>query len=299
MNNLLTISCKNPNCKNIFQLHQSLVGRKVYCSRQCRSAHHWNTTPLFEKICRNPSCNTIIKRKFKQQIEKIYYCSPICRKNHKKQLFEKSLNDIIKSNCRVCSIELITKREPCGKLIPRKICDECNKKENQLKAEKMTKMFSYLYNNDPIFRQNKQRQFKEIGLKMKEKHKIYGLPEKWKKWYCQFCSYGKSKLEDVVVNIIKQKISKIERSYPISNIFVDIYVPEKNLVIECLGDYWHMNPKKYSPTDLNKSTKRTAQEQWEKDKRRKLFLESLGYKVIEIWESEINNGDYSKLNIYM
>ena len=81
--------------------------------------------------------------------------------------------------------------------------------------------------------------------------------------------------------------------------FVDIYVPDKNLVIECFGDYWHMSPSKYSATDYNKSTKRTAAEQWEKDRKRKLFMESKGYKVVELWEHEINNGDYRKLDIYI
>ena len=134
---------------------------------------------------------------------------------------------------------------------------------------------------------------------MKNRYKVEGLPKSWMNWYRNFSSLGKSKIEDTVVEIVQQRVSRIERSYPISNIFVDIYIPEKNLVIECLGDYWHMNPSKYSATDYNKSTKRTAKEQWDKDKRRKLFIESKGYKIVEIWENEINHGDYKKLDIYI
>jgi len=29
------------------------------------------------------------------------------------------------------------------------------------------------------------------------------------------------------------------------------------------------------------------------------MLESKGYKVVELWENEINNGDYKKLDIYI
>jgi very-short-patch-repair endonuclease len=60
-----------------------------------------------------------------------------------------------------------------------------------------------------------------------------------------------------------------------------------------------MSPERYKDSDYNKITKRTAKEQWEKDKRRRLFMESNGYKVVELWESEINRGDYKKLDIYM
>ena len=36
-----------------------------------------------------------------------------------------------------------------------------------------------------------------------------------------------------------------------------------------------------------------------KDKNRRLFMERQGYKIVELWESEINSGDYKKLDIYL
>jgi very-short-patch-repair endonuclease len=294
------IKCKNPNCNNTFKLHESMVGRKLYCSRKCRSEHHWSITPLFEKKCLNPDCQNIIKRKFKTKLDRIYYCSPICRKNHKEQIFQESLKDTIKSHCRVCNKELIVNREPCGKLIPRKICDECNKKENQKKALLGTQKVQFLLKTDPQFQEKMKLIKKEVGIKMKEYYKLHGLSPKWIEWYRNYSSNGKSKLEDRFYEYLKTKTTdKIERYYPISNMFVDFYIPSKNIVIECQGNFWHMNPNKYSATDYNKSTKRTAQEQWEKDKRRRLFMESRGYKVVELWESEINKGDYKKLDIYI
>ena len=143
----------------------------------------------------------------------------------------------------------------------------------------MCRVVNDRYKNDPLFKKRRMQLFKETGLKMRERYKKEGLPKAWMEWYKKFSAFGKSKIEDKAVEFIKPKVSNLERSYLISNMFVDIYIPEKNLVVECLGDYWHMTPKKYLPTDYNKSTKRTAQEQWDKDKRRRLFVESRGYNV--------------------
>lgn len=272
MSKLITIKCKNPNCSNSFNLHQSEINRKMYCCRKCRSEHHWLITPLYEKPCLN--CGTIMKRKFLQKLDRLKYCSPTCRKEHKNKIFQEKLKDTIKSNCKFCGTEIINQRQLCGKLIPRKCCDKCNK-------EVVGKI---------------------VKEKIQTKIKSDGMYPKWKKWYDSFvkkATYGKSKLEDVVYNHLIKKTSNVLRYHSISTVYVDFLIPEKNLIIECQGDYWHMNPSKFKPDDFNKSTKRTAEQQWEKDKNRKLFLESQGYKVVELWESEINNGDYKKLDIYL
>ena len=41
-------------------------------------------------------------------------------------------------------------------------------------------------------------------------------------------------------------------------------------------------------TDINKTTKQTAAEIWEKDNKKKLCAEINGYKILYIWESEYN-----------
>lgn len=68
--------------------------------------------------------------------------------------------------------------------------------------------------------------------------------------------------------------------YPLENIaLVDFYVPEKKLVIECDGCYWHGCPIHF-PTRAFRQ---------EKDLIRDSKLESLGYSVIRFWEHEINS----------
>lgn len=70
----------------------------------------------------------------------------------------------------------------------------------------------------------------------------------------------------------------------------------KNIIIEFNGDYWHMNPLKYKPTDINKTTKQQASDKWKDDEYKVKLAESYGYKVLIIWESEFNEDSKATLN---
>lgn len=67
------------------------------------------------------------------------------------------------------------------------------------------------------------------------------------------------------------------------------YIPDilinDNHIIEYFGDYWHANPNKFDHTDLFKNGL-TAAEVWKHDIDRISSLESHGYKVMVIWQSE-------------
>ncbi len=291
----MKIECNNPSCKKSFDLFPSEVGRKIYCSRTCRSDHHWSRNPLFEKPCKNPKCNNIIKRKFKATLEKVLYCSLDCKREHKKTMIATS----VESKCKNCQSIIVTKRQKCGKLIPRTMCDNCLLEMRRRNAIERLDEISKKMECDLNFQEKMKITRKNQGEMMRQRYKEHGLSPAWVKWYKNFSSFGRSSIEDKVENYLKDKVNIIERWYPVSNMFVDIYLPEKNLIIECQGDYWHMNPRKYLATDYNKTIKRTAEEQWEKDKNRKLYMEYEGYNVVELWESEINAQDYSKLDIYL
>jgi len=80
----------------------------------------------------------------------------------------------------------------------------------------------------------------------------------------------------------------------------DIIVEEKKIVIEIYGDYWHCNPQKYKEMDIVESKIRYsnakyAKDIWQSDKIRKDHIESFGYKVIVLWETDINNGKYEEI----
>jgi hypothetical protein len=66
---------------------------------------------------------------------------------------------------------------------------------------------------------------------------------------------------------------------------VDIFIPSKNKVIECYGDYWHCNPDKCQPDYYNKLVHLTAQEIWDKDSQKQEILKKSGYNVEVVWEN--------------
>lgn len=79
----------------------------------------------------------------------------------------------------------------------------------------------------------------------------------------------------------------------VSEQYVNPYIadelhPSKAVVIEINGDYIHANPKKYKATDVIRIPGHvyTAQEKWDRDQRKIDYLQSKGYKVYVIWESD-------------
>lgn len=82
---------------------------------------------------------------------------------------------------------------------------------------------------------------------------------------------------------------------------VDILLEQYKLVIEINGDRWHANPKVYKDTDYIRLYRGllTAKEIRDMDKARKDQIESFGYKVLVLWEYDINNNfNYIKRIIY-
>ena len=115
--------------------------------------------------------------------------------------------------------------------------------------------------------------------------------------------YGKTPIElgHEAVKIISKSKSEIELDNYVSTICnceiefncrtilkndreLDIYIPSKNLAIEFNGDYWHMNPRLYDESYYNSQSQCTAKEKWEYDKLKREECQSLGIKLIVVWE---------------
>jgi len=97
----------------------------------------------------------------------------------------------------------------------------------------------------------------------------------------------KSNIEKIVEEVIERLDLPYEDQTAIGKYTVDFLVDGK-YIIECYGDFWHCNPIKYSGSFYNRGVKKTAQQIWDRDKKRKDELEQLGYKFLYLWEMEIN-----------
>jgi very-short-patch-repair endonuclease len=95
-----------------------------------------------------------------------------------------------------------------------------------------------------------------------------------------------SKLEKEIKKFLKENNIKTVSQFPIGSFKYDFLIKEKNLLIEVNGDYWHCNPKKYSPEFFHLQIKKTAQDIWADDNNKTKIAKDNGYNIITIWESD-------------
>jgi len=116
-----------------------------------------------------------------------------------------------------------------------------------------------------------ERRRKENSLSMSKKNEIL-LKEK------------RSSLEEKILPFLKD----YENNIQISFYNVDFLNRETNHIIEIHGDYWHCNPKIYPDDFIHPYFKITAKERRQLDEQRKQYLESLGYFITVVWESDLD-----------
>jgi G:T-mismatch repair DNA endonuclease (very short patch repair protein) len=116
-----------------------------------------------------------------------------------------------------------------------------------------------------------ERRKKENSLSMSKKNEVL-LKEK------------RSSLEERVLPYLKGYDNNVQISY----YNVDFINKETNHIIEIHGDYWHCNPDIYPDDFVHPYFKMTAKERRKLDEQRKQYLESLGYSVTVVWESDLD-----------
>ncbi len=79
-----------------------------------------------------------------------------------------------------------------------------------------------------------------------------------------------------------------ERQVRIDKYIVDGYDPKTNTIYEFNGDFWHGNPYKYNPNDINYVNNIKFGDLYEKTLIKESYLKSIGYNVVSIWESDFN-----------
>lgn len=68
------------------------------------------------------------------------------------------------------------------------------------------------------------------------------------------------------------------------------FIFKNKVIIEVQGDFWHGNPKLYKKDDILLNGL-TVDMVWKKDYRKKTKVETYGYRVYYLWETDINNMD--------
>ncbi len=95
-------------------------------------------------------------------------------------------------------------------------------------------------------------------------------------------------IETKVATILESLNVPFEQQVAIDRYTVDFLV-DKKYIVECYGDFWHCNPHQYTSSYFNRGKKKTAEEIWKRDMKRKEQFEKMGYKFLCLWESDIRN----------
>lgn len=187
----------------------------------------------------------------------------------------------------------------CDNLVKRQSrtlrCRSCANKKRWVDDNKERKI-KFVQTMKNLWKSEEHRN--KISQQMKERRNSFEFKQK----LASSTKCGKlSKLHQSIKQTLELDKLGFVSEQVIDKFFVDELNIDKKIVIEINGDYIHANPKIYQPSDIIKIMGKcyTAQEKWDYDKQRKSFLESLGYCVIVIWESDDLQQHKEKLNILL
>lgn len=98
-----------------------------------------------------------------------------------------------------------------------------------------------------------------------------------------------SKQETIWLNQIGLPDDEEHRQVKLSKIRgkVDGFNPRTNTVYEYLGDYWHGNPEFYDPEEIHPISHKTYGELFQNWLNKEEKINSLGYFLVSVWESEM------------
>ena len=252
-----------------------------YCCKDCqKNAANARKRKKYEKIqCQN--CG----KWFAPSKKTSKFCCDKCRstyleKHRKKRQY--------KTKCAYCGKEIIVSRNPTKKEPLRFCCKEhidLYRKEHseQRKCPTCGKLF-VPYRSNHIFCSRLCRDIdtlRKVGEgKFKEdfiEHYVKGRAIK------NSLTAPHLKISALLehLNIVHINEKRMGRYVP------DIYIEDKNLVIEIMGQYWHVDRRKYNDYKKLKYNQRKV---IDKDKRRNnFFREQLGIQILYLWEDDVDN----------
>jgi very-short-patch-repair endonuclease len=113
-----------------------------------------------------------------------------------------------------------------------------------------------------------------------------------RRWESGLFSFKKTSIERKVELWLEENLYKYIYQYSINGFVADFACPKTKVVIECQGDFFHCNPKinKYAEPVYAVQKRNIYRDQI----KRKVYSEN-GWLLIELWESEINSGEFKQI----
>ena len=161
-------------------------------------------------------------------------------------------------------------------------CRSCSNKKRWIGIHKEEKINKFIEDMKKIYTE-------EHRSLLSNNMKIRRNTEEFRNKLSQSLRGGKlSKLHQKIKKYLKLDELGFLSEQSVDKFFVDEINFDKKIIIEINGDHIHANPKYYQPFDTIKVMRKkyTAQEKWDYEKQRTNILQSLGYVVITIWESD-------------
>lgn len=114
---------------------------------------------------------------------------------------------------------------------------------------------------------------------------------------CVKCTANSSKMENLWLDEFKNPNIKRQFKLKIGNktYNVDGFDPVNKIVYEYYGDFFHGNPRYFKEYDKNPKSKKTFGQLYKNTKTREGEIESAGYTVIYIWDSDFREKQQLKL----
>ncbi len=94
--------------------------------------------------------------------------------------------------------------------------------------------------------------------------------------------------EVVFIELLNELKVKFETQKIIQGKIFDFYIPDKNILFEVDGSYWHGYNK--TLTEMNDVQKKI----YYNDRKKTTLAKGLGYELIRVWEHELDDEHYSE-----
>lgn len=241
--------------------------------------------------------NDFTETQFKRNKSNCKECIKIYNKQYRDKNKDKISNNYYKNNKTSLCINC---QSPCGKKGKR--CQPCSNKINGsvrlrnpkfcecCKSELTKKKYKLCHSCDMKKRWSNDEYGKKTRASMKASFDTRWADPEIRKVIIKnlIDHHGTSKLEKSVAKIGKN--FGFKSSIVIGRYIADMLHLQKKIIVEVNGDLWHCNPKFWKADDIHPNKKVSAQVIWDRDAKRKEYLESLGYSIFVLWEYDINKG---------